>query len=159
MKNASKQDDPELQIRTVALRLLARREHSRLELATKLRQRRLPSGLIEAVLDEFEGEGWLSDERYADVYARQRMDAGYGPVRIRSELQQRGIRFLPESLTAVENADWAERAVRLRERRFGLQALGQDWKEKARQARFLTQRGFAAEHVERALEITTPDDG
>lgn len=155
---ATKQENPEQQIRAVALRLLARREHSRFELAAKLRQRRLPADLANKVLDEFETEGWLSDERFADVYARQRMDSGYGPIRIRSELQQRGIHSIPVCLKEVDDMEWTRRALRLRERRFGLQDLEQDWQEKVRQARFLTQRGYSADQVERALEVTTPDD-
>lgn len=145
-------DDQEYRARSVALRLLARREHSRLELGLKLRQRRLPANIIEAVLDEYEREGWLDDGRFADVYARQRMDLGYGPLRILGELQQRGVNTGPEWLAAMTEEDWCERAIHLRSKRFGLADLGEDWDEKVRQARFLSRRGFSESQVERALE-------
>ena len=91
MAKQENQDDQEYKARATALRLLARREHSRLELHLKLRQRKVPGDIIESVLDEYESEGWLDDNRFADVYARQRMDLGYGPLRILGELQQRGV--------------------------------------------------------------------
>lgn len=158
MANRGKPEDPEQLAKSIALRLLARREHSRFELVTKLRQRRVDSRVIDPVLDEFEAEGWLSDERFADVYARQRFELGYGPLRIRSELQQRGIRFTPACINDVSEHRWRQQAIAVRRRRFGLKDLRDDWKEKGRQARFLSQRGFSGEQVEQALEITGPED-
>lgn len=152
MAKAENQDDQEYRARSAALRLLARREHSRLELSLKLRQRRVPEDIIEAVLDDYEQEGWLDDSRFADVYARQRMDLGYGPLRILGELQQRGVHTSPECLDAMTEEDWCQQAIRLREKRFGLEDLSENWDEKVRQGRFLNRRGYAASHVERALE-------
>jgi len=72
-----------------ALRLLARREHSRTELWYKLYRRAEDDSQLVRVLDQLESAGWLDDRRFAEVYARQRREAGYGPVRIRAELEQR----------------------------------------------------------------------
>ncbi len=152
MAKPENQDDQEYRARSAALRLLARREHSRLELTLKLRQRKLPGEIIEAVLDEYEQEGWLDDDRFADVYARQRMDLGYGPLRILGELQQRGVHQSPECLEAMTDEDWCQQATSVREKRFGLANLADDWGEKVRQARFLSRRGYSATQVERALE-------
>ena len=77
MAKQENQDDQEYKARATALRLLARREHSRYELSLKLRQRKVSGDIIDAVLDDYEKEGWLDDDRFADVYARQRMDLGY----------------------------------------------------------------------------------
>ncbi|RBP25645.1 regulatory protein [Marinobacter pelagius] len=159
MAKQENQDDQEYKARAAALRLLARREHSRLELALKLRQRRFGNGLIEEVLDEYEEQGWLDDHRFADVYARQRMDLGYGPLRILGELQQRGVHHTPECLDAMTDDDWCAIAIRLRERRFGLSDLEDDWDTKVRQARFLNRRGFSASQVERALEARELPEG
>lgn len=152
MGKASNQEDQDHKARSAALRLLARREHSRLELTLKLRQRGIEPDIIERVLDDYEEEGWLSDERFADVYARQRMDLGYGPLRILAELQQRGVHTTPECVREMTDADWIERAALLREKRFGLVDVSEDWDEKVRQARFLARRGFASDQVESALE-------
>ncbi|MEX1226419.1 MAG: regulatory protein RecX [Marinobacter sp.] len=146
------QDDPEQKARASALRLLARREHSRQELILKLRQRQTPETVIDRVLDDYEQEGWLSDERFAEVYSRQRRDLGYGPVRIRSELQQRGVRLWPDCLSGMVEAEWVALAIQARQKKFGLGDIAGDWTEKARQARFLSQRGYSGEQVEQALE-------
>lgn len=156
MAKDQKQQDPEQYARSVALRLLARREHSRMELTLKLRQRKIEQGVIQRVLDDYEQEGWLSDERFADVYARQRMDLGYGPLRILAELQQRGIQRTPECLANVNAAEWSERALRIRERKFGIQDIRDDWPERSRQARFLSQRGYSGEQVEWAVDRIEP---
>jgi regulatory protein len=153
-----KQQDPETRARSVALRLLARREHSRQELWLKLRQRKIEPDVIDAVLDEYEAEGWLDDQRFAEVFTRQRMDMSYGPVRILAELQQRGVHQSPECLNEVSEEYWSELAARLRERRFGLAPVNDDLAEKLRQARFLARRGFSSSQVEKALGVTDLDE-
>ncbi|AOY88164.1 recombinase RecX [Marinobacter salinus] len=158
MAKQENQDDHEYKARSVALRLLARREHSRLELSLKLRQRKIDNDVIEAVLDDYQKQGWLDDERFADVYARQRMDLGYGPMRILGELQQRGVHHAPDCLDKMSEEDWCRRAVELREKRYGLLDLSEDWDEKVRQARFLNRRGFSSGQVERALEARSIED-
>ena len=154
----AKQDDPEHKARAAALRLLARREHSRLELDLKLRQRKVEAATIEKVLDEYEENDWLSNERFADVFSRQRMDLGYGPMKIIAELQQRGIQQPPEWFTAMTDQQWIDSAIRVRDRRFGLMDIRDDWDEKGRQGRFLARRGFASDQIEAALEAYVPPD-
>jgi regulatory protein len=151
----AKQEDPEDKARASAMRLLARREHSRLELDLKLRQRKVEAATIEKVLDEFEANNWLSDERFADVFSRQRFDLGYGPVKIIAELQQRGIRTPPEWLSSMTDREWIEAATRVRDRRFGLEDIRGDWDEKGRQGRFLARRGYASDHIESALDAVS----
>ncbi len=145
------QDNQDYKARSVALRLLARREHSRLELSLKLRQRQIDNSVIETVLDDYEQKGWLDDNRFADVYARQRMDHGYGLLRIVGELQQRGVHQIPECLSEVTDAEWCERATELRKKRFGLADISADLDEKVRQNRFLNRRGFSTSQAEQAL--------
>ncbi|MDI9245171.1 regulatory protein RecX [Marinobacter sp. CHS3-4] len=154
----AKQDDPEQKARATALRLLARREHSRLELDLKLRQRKVEASVIERVLDEYEENDWLSDERFADVFARQKVDLGYGPMKILAELQQRGIQRPPTWFSEMTDRDWSENAIRLRDRRFGLTNIQDDWDEKGRQGRFLARRGFAGDQVEAALDAVLDPD-
>lgn len=153
-------EDPEYRARSVALKLLARREHSRQELRLKLMQRKLAPEVIDPVLDDYEKEGWLDDARFADVYARQRMDLGYGLLRIESELQQRGVFQRPECLLAVSDQQWTDMAIQARRRRFGLDTETLEWNDRMRQARFLAQRGYTGEQAERALDAREePDEG
>lgn len=158
MAKQENSDDQDYKARSVALRLLARREHSRQELTLKLRQRQLDGSVISRVLDDYEREGWLDDDRFSEVYSRQRIDLGYGPLKVLAELQQRGIHQMPACLDELTDTDWIRNALLLRDKRFGLSDLSGNWDEKVRQARFLTRRGFRANQVERALEVSEPND-
>ncbi|PAU80209.1 recombinase RecX [Halovibrio salipaludis] len=144
-------------LRERAMKLLARREHSRLELWRKLERAAENGELLAEVLDELAGEGWQSDERFAESFSRQRIETGYGPLRIRSELEQRGVSGDSQALTALAEDDWVSMAQQQRQKRFGPEAPA-DWKEKGRQGRFLAQRGYSRSHIEKALAMT-PDDG
>ena len=75
----------------VAVRLLAGREHARGELITKLGQRGWTPSQCEQIIEELVADGLQSDERFAESFVRARTQKAYGPVRIRAELQQRGI--------------------------------------------------------------------
>lgn len=154
MAKADKNKDPDEQAPEIGLRLLARREHSRLELARKLLQRGVGELRVTEVLDEFEHRGWLSDERFTEVFVRQRVEAGYGPLRIRADLQQRGIQGTPPELSVIPQSQWVTAATRLRERRFGLGDITDDWNERQRQGGFLARRGFTGEQAEQALRAT-----
>lgn len=139
-----------------AMKLLARREHSRAELALKLTKRGYSQEQADAALDECEAQGWLNDERYAEMYVRQRREAQYGPVRILAELQQRGIQHEPESLASVSEEEWRISAVQLRAKKFGLDGAV-EWKERGRQGRFLASRGFTMSQIEYALDQVAQD--
>src|SRR6218665_4142189 len=78
-------------VRRTAMDLLARREHGRVELTRKLRQRGAPPELIEPALDRLAEEGLLSEARYLESFISYRARSGYGPARIREELGQRGL--------------------------------------------------------------------
>lgn len=158
MAKQENSDDQEYRARSVALRLLARREHSRQELTLKLRQRQLEGSIISRVLDDYEREGWLNDDRFSDVYSRQRIDLGYGPLKVLAELQQRGIHQTPACLDELTDTDWIRNALLLRDKRFGLSDLTNNWDEKVRQAGFLRRRGFTANQVERTLEVSKSGD-
>ncbi len=142
---------PQAEVRAAALRLLARREHSRLELARKLRQRGRPEDLIGQVLDALAREGLLSDVRFAEQYVHARAGRGYGPVRIRAELRERGVAETDiEAALAAAEADWRQLAEAVRRKRFG-QAVPEDFPTRARQMRFLQNRGFDAEQLAAAF--------
>jgi regulatory protein len=154
-KSENDQDD-DYKARSVALRLLARREHSRLELTRKLLQRQLSKAVIETVLDDYQEQDWLSDERFAEAYARHRIEAGYGLLRITGELSQRGVSDNADILQAMSSQDWCDQAVRLRRKRFGLLDLRGQLEERLRQMRFLQRRGFTQEQINAALDAVEP---
>lgn len=134
-----------------ALRLLARREHSELELRRKLLSRKIAHDLVDRVIDELTQERLLSNQRFVEAYVHVRFERGYGPVRIRSELMQRGIDAgeMSASLQALEG-QWLDSLEHQREKRFG-PVFPADYRERTRQMRFLQQRGFTEAQIREVL--------
>ena len=131
--------------------LLAGREHARRELAAKLAAGGAGSDGVERVLDALEAQGLLSEERFTEQFVRSRRGRGQGPARIREELRRRGIGDVAaREAIGQDDAHWAERASQARSRRFG-DAAPVDYREWARQARFLERRGFTTEQIRSAL--------
>ena len=142
--------DTPVAVRRAAMDLLAQREHGRVELARKLRRRGAPPELIDSALDRLSEEGLLDESRYLESFIAARARAGYGPLRIREELAQRGLPREAIELALGEcGVDWAEQLNELWQRRFGVRP--QDPKERARQGRFLAYRGFSMEQISRLL--------
>ncbi|MDZ7789426.1 MAG: regulatory protein RecX [Xanthomonadales bacterium] len=140
------------EIREAALRLLARREHSRLELTGKLIRRGWAEADVDPVVDELAAENLQSDERFAEGYVRQRAAKAYGPMRIRGELSERGIdRNQAARAMEAESPDWLAIAAAWYERRYGSEPPS-DLKEKSRRQQALARRGFAHEHIRELFE-------
>lgn len=138
-------------VRERALRLLASREHSRLELERKLRAKGHHLAAIARVLDELSATDLVSNQRTAEALAAARSAKGYGPLRLRQELRQRGLEEeLVAPLLERDKGDWLDLLVRVAEKKFG-SAPASDPKDLARRARFLEYRGFPPELVRRYL--------
>ncbi|ATG75112.1 RecX family transcriptional regulator [Zobellella denitrificans] len=135
-----------------ALRLLSRRDHGRRELARKLRQRGFEPALIEQALERLEQQHWLEEERFVAVQVRQHVLKKHGPLRIRAELQRKGIASADiERALEEAAADWFALAEHCYRARF-TPAGRLDVKERARRMRYLQARGFGPEHIRHALE-------
>ena len=136
------------------MRLLASREHGRVELARKLVARGHDAAAVERVLDGLQRRRLLSDARFAEQYVAMRMRRGFGPLRIRAELRERGV-DPEEAAAALDDGghDWRALLGEVRARRFG-DRPPTERAEQARQARFLVQRGFP-EGLVRALLFDT----
>jgi regulatory protein len=136
-----------------AVRLLARREHSRAELRRKLTHKGHESDAVDEALDRLVAERYQSDARFVESFVRHRIQQGYGPVRIAGELRERGVEEADAQagLGAAE-VDWQSLARDTAHRRFGDAPAG-DAREWAKRARFLQYRGFPADMVRRALRI------
>lgn len=135
-----------------ALMILGAREHSTKELSTKLSQRGHTSEDIAKTIAHLQDMNYLNDQRFAEVFVRSRASKPLGPLRIRQELAMKGIKenIASQALEECE-ADWFELARELKERKFGEQKYA-DFKEKAKQTRYLQYRGFSFEHIKYALE-------
>ena len=139
------------EVREAAVRLLARREHSGLELRTKLVGKGWPEDLVDSAIDELADAGLQSDERFAESFARQRAERSYGPRRIRAELTQRGIDSA-DAARAIEalDVDFSELAAEFYRRKYGDDESGLSFSERAKRSQALYRRGFEPEHI-RAL--------
>ncbi len=136
-----------------AIRLLSRREHSRKELASKLYSKDyLDKHYIDSILDELEASYYLDDQRFAEAFVRSRINRGQGPQKIQYELLKKGVdsSLIEQTLQNIE-VDWLDLAKQQREKRFGVQSP-RDYKEQAKQSRFLAGRGFFSDTIRRVFE-------
>lgn len=133
-------------VRLAAMNLLARREHSVWELRRKLKRRFTDEAVIDEQISRLTEQNLQSDMRFAESYTRQRINRGYGPVRLREELRERGISKTDSAQIMDElEIDWHGHAIQVMRNKFG-DLPPQDIKEEARRARFMQHRGFTAEH-------------
>ena len=135
--------------------LLARREHSRLELRRKL-SRRYADENLEAVLDTLAEEGLQSDVRFAEGFARDKALRGIGPLRIERELLERGVSGSVagnalRTLVDEEGVQWRLVARDALTKKFGDANMPEVFEERARRLRFLQYRGFGSEDF--AVEV------
>ena len=162
-----------------AMRLLVRREHSVRELSEKLRKRGFGHRMVAEVLVRLKEQNLQSDARYAESLSRSRLSQGYGPIRIEYELSQQGVEqsLIDRALLDLE-VDWLERTRQIFEKRFGRVQTDSEnendseaaperepnpesaskrnkvetrMSEKAKQWRYLTNRGFRNEDIRAVL--------
>ena len=123
-----------------AVVLLARREHSAAELRQKLQQAGHETDKIHDALTTLQQNGLQDDQRFAEAYIRSRLLRGYGELRIRQELKQKGVADDLANLSIQQaEIDWFALAAEVRRKRFGEQCPD-DFKDRARQMRFLQYR-------------------
>jgi regulatory protein len=141
---------PELSLKARALRYLSAREHSRLELRRKLARYAEEGDDVEALLDFLEKNNWLSQERFAESLIHRKA-ARYGNSRVVAELQSHGLKgeALAELKANLAESETA-RAREVWRRKFG--TVAQDVAERAKQMRFLLQRGFSPRAVRAAMQ-------
>jgi len=145
--------DTAAELRARALRLLARREHSRQELARKLSPHAESPEAVEVLLDSLEQKKQLSNERFASERARV-LARKFGAARIRQDLKARGV---PEELVSrfSSSSDELQKAKAILERRYRLPAATRE--ERAKRMRFLQSRGFSSEIIFSLLSARSAD--
>ncbi len=135
-------------LRERALRLLARREYSRAELARKL-QSLSPGEEPEALLADLSRRKLLSDERYAESRSHA-LSRKYGAARIVHELRAKGLdKELAEQASRAARATEVERAREVWRRKFRVAPKTRE--ERAKQMRFLQSRGFSFDAIRAAV--------
>jgi regulatory protein len=141
--------DTPAQLKARALRLLVRREHSRVELVRKLLPHAESEAAVNAVVDLLQSKKQLSDERFAEERARS-LSRKYGSARIRHDLQSRGVSDeIADKASAGLND--LEKAREILQRKYRVPATTRE--EHAKRARFLQSRGFSYDVIRGVLKV------
>ena len=136
-------------IRLKIMDFLSRREHSTKEIFQKLSYRVESQDMLLQAIDELLEDGLLSDERFAESYFQSRKNKGFGPLRIKNELSQRGIK---ESIfySIQKDTDWKACALKaLKKKTNGKDTM--EIKEILKLKKFLNYRGFEFQDIDKAL--------
>lgn len=106
-----------------------------------------PEAAVDQLLDWLVAHQYLSETRFVEsrVNARSRKQ---GALRIKLELSRHGLALEPDQAATLRATEFA-RAQALWQRKFGTVAT--EARERAKQARFLASRGFAADVVRRIV--------
>ena len=145
--------DNVVELRARALRLLARREHTRQEIERKLSPHAGSSEELQGLISGLNQKNQLSEERYAEERAR-RLSRKYGAARIRQDLKARGV---PEELVSrfSSSTDELQKAKAILERKYRTPATTRE--ERAKRMRFLQGRGFSFDVIRALLSSREPD--
>lgn len=132
-----------------ALQLLSQREHSRTELERKLAVHETTPGKLAKALDELQACDFINEGRVIESVINHR-SGKLGTARLKQELAAKGLggEAVAQALAALKDSE-LERAREVWQKKFGEPA--QDPRERAKQARFLLTRGFAAEVVSKLV--------
>ena len=142
--------DPK-EARKKAMDYLARREYGQRELEQKLIAAGFESVTVTATVDKLTSEGLQDDRRFIENFVHSRINQGKGPIRIGKELGERGLNAgMIEAVLEDVAEDWCALARQVRDKKFG-PGLPRDFKEKARQMRFLQYRGFDSGQIQAAV--------
>ena len=130
---------------SATLKMLMRREHSKLELLKKLQLKGYDDDVINSSISKLVEQNYQSDDRFAEDFIQMRFNQGKGPVKIALELKMRGINTFD-----LSTFDWFQLAKEIRQKKFG-DVSSLDYKETAKQKRFLQSRGFNLDQINQAF--------
>lgn len=150
-------DEQYVEAKQKALDYLAHKPRTETEVRRKLKQRDVPAFVIDDVIARLYELEYLDDEEYAHDYAHNRFSSKkYGPVRIRRELEERGVdRHLAE--TAVDElfaeVDATAAAWSHAEKRWPRLADEDDPRRRRQKMyRYLRRRGFTSDTIRPILD-------
>ena len=99
---------------SAGLKMLMRREHSKLELFQKLQTKGFDVDVVNESILKLVEQNYQSDDRFSEEFIQMRFNQGKGPVKITSELKMRGVNSFD-----LSNFDWFQLAKEIRQRKFG----------------------------------------
>jgi regulatory protein len=139
-----------------AFRILARRDHTSQELTAKLRDRGFHATVIAHALERCRDLGYLDDAKTAMIMAGRLTEKGYGPLRIRRTLGQKGLAdaLIEKALACCGDEETQVHHARrlLEKRRLRLRRQPDPIKRRQMAYRILSGRGFSSSVVRQAIE-------
>ena len=148
-------DEPKA-IRLKIMDFLSRREHSSKEIFQKMSQRVESKELLEDSINELVEDGLLSDERFAESYFQRRKNRGFGPLRIKNELTQRGVKESIFNSIQVDT-EWSFYALEALEKKTNGKKP-EEMKEILKLKKFLNYRGFEFEDIDKAFSMLNKEN-
>ncbi len=137
------------EMRAFAYRLLGRREYSVLELGQRIYRKWPDASDVTGLLDALVEENLLSDERFAQAFARSRVQRHQGPLKIKAELRGKGI---SDPLVSRSLEAWSDQWTDLAAEWLHRQISGPiDFNQKKKYYRRLANRGFTHDQAMDAL--------
>ena len=138
-------------IRLKIMDYLARREHSTIEIFQKLKHRVESLDLLKKEIEQLKQEGLINHQRFAEQYIHSRSIKGYGPLRIKQELKNKGIDS-DVSGPLIDEIDWSVLAHEV----FQKKTKGnfpEDTNELLKVKRFLNYRGFEFYDIDKVTSL------
>jgi len=138
-----------------AFRMIARRDHTRRELIFKLRRKGFGGQAIDGAIQRCRELGYLDDAKTARAVADLLAGKGYGPLRIRQALKQKGLDedLVEKTLAAGDEEESQVQAAKkvLGKKASRLRRESDPWKRRQIAYRFLAGRGFPSTVINRAI--------
>ncbi len=145
-----------------AFDLLARRAHSRAELARKLATKDFSAEVIDTTLSKCEQLGFINDRQFGQFYIEELQRKGYGQFRLREKLYLKGlaqalIDELVEQCSSESELNLCREAGR--KKAVLLKQEKDSAKRRQKLYRYLVSRGFSGDTVQQVLEELETDGG
>ncbi len=146
-----------------AARILARRDHTRYEIRRKLKQRKFPAAVVDAVIAECERLRYIDDDETARFYLKELVRRGFGAERIRFEMKKKGLsgdhidRLIMAYAGSAEEAAAAEAQFAKCLVRYAREA--DPLKRKAKLYRYMASRGFSTDMIRELMAARLNGDG
>ncbi len=128
--------------------LLKYRERSSWEVETRLKRKRFSSDVIKKVIDYLKENNFIDDKKFALKYAEEKLLQGFGKKLINFQLKRLGIKpsiieetFKQLQTTVDTQKILKELIIKLKQK-----------KDRGKIFRYLYQRGFDFEEIEKAYE-------
>ena len=140
--------------KNLAFRLLKYRNRSEKEIVNRLKGRKISKEVIEQVITKLKSLSLLDDRKFAESWIRERIRKGYGLLKIKSELKEKGIRqdLLEDLLEDFNKDEWVLLQIKKLAQKKIKKYNKIDLNIKRKILSYLVRRGFPSEKVIRVLE-------